>query len=208
MSHQFPKHRFLATLFVVGLTLFTVGQVFAWEYDRPYAVGLYGTSTGKTWSPYQGRLRGDVGYDNANERATQPLAQYVRWNWSAINWMRANNGSISITFHSSFDGNTGPSAGCDNYWYAQYWASTDLPGASATVFPRSCGFTKDSEIRIYGDKYRLYGDVDYFAQSWYKERYNSGEPKGQFNVDTYWGSSENYHQKYCVRDNGYTAVSC
>lgn len=218
MKQPFRKHVFGSVLLAVSLSFFVIGQALAWQYDQPYVDGLWGLSNGQAWSPYKGgaygfiepRLRGDGGFDSQGKRATQPLAQYVKWNQQAINWMRANSGSVSVTFHSSWNGNTGPTGtgSCSNWWQAVSWASTSMPGASAEVVRRNCGYTFFNEIRIYGDKNQLVADKDYFAQSWYQDTDTANDPKGQFNVDTYWNGSGNYHQKYCIPDNSNTAGGC
>jgi hypothetical protein len=210
---------YLAALLTIVLTLFTAGQAFAWQYDRQYASGLWGSATGKSWSPVNWRDAAGVGYprlqanfliDNANQRATQPYAKNVRWTQQAVDWMRQNSGTISITFHSSLDGNTGPTGTgtCSNWWQAVAWGATNLPGGRSQVVKRNCSFTWANEVRILGDKMQIPAGADYWAQAWFQEVDPNNNPKGQFNVDTYWDGNENYHQKYCIATNGNAAVDC
>ena len=81
MLRGMHKLRFATILMLVGLSFFPVGQALAWQYDQAYVSGLYPATS---WAPYQGRLQGSGGIDSQGKRATQPLAQYVRWNQQAI----------------------------------------------------------------------------------------------------------------------------
>jgi hypothetical protein len=87
MLRQIRKLQFAIVLIFVGVTFFAVGHALAWQYDQPYTSGLYPATS---WAPFQGRLRGDGGIDSQGKRSTQPLAQFVRWNQTAINWIQAN----------------------------------------------------------------------------------------------------------------------
>lgn len=207
MLQQTRKFQFPLVLMVVGVSFFMVGQALAWQFDQPYTAGLWQTTD---WAPYQGRLQGNGGIDAQGKRATQPLAQYVRWNQQAIDYIRSSWNSTAITFHSSWNGNTGPTGdgSCSNWWQAVNWASTNLPGSWATVYQRNCSFTWANEIRIGGNASQYLANTDYFAQSWYQETNTSADPKGQFNVDTYNGGSGDFHQKYCIPDSSNIAGSC
>jgi hypothetical protein len=195
------------SLFLLGiaLSLFMVGHALAFQYNQPYG-SVWPT---KNWSPTAGRLQGSGGIDAQGKRATQPVGNNVTWNAQAIAWMQGNSGTVSITFHSSFDGNTGPSGGCGtNKWAAVSWAASNLPGASATVYKRGCSFTWPNEVRIAANKNNLVANTNYFGQAWYQDTDITNDPKGQFNVDTYWNGSENFHQKYCIPANSNTAGAC
>jgi hypothetical protein len=211
MLQRVRKLQFAVVLMLVGLSFFTAGHAFAWQFDQSYASGLWPATN---WAPTQGRLRGDGGIDSQGKRATQPLAQYVRWNQQAINWARDQQqwgpAPVSITFHSNWNGNTGPTGtgSCSNWWRAVNWASTNLPSPTATVYNRNCGYTFANEIRIWGNIFQYAANTDYFAQSWYQDTNTSSDPKGQFNVDTYFGGSANYHQKYCIPDASNVAQPC
>ncbi len=194
--------------FAVALVMFSLGYAMAWEVDQSYATGTQGQPGAQAWSPFNGRLAGDVGTDAAGFRATQPYAYNVVWNRAALDWAKTNSGVLSITFHSSFDGNTGPFGTCDNEWLVRSWLATNLPASQGTTYNRSCNYTYPSEIRIFGDKMNMVPNQTYWAQSYYRDQSSTLRRKGQFNVDTYWNGSENYHQKYCVDQNSFTAKVC
>jgi len=204
MTRQVLKRSYPATMLAVLLTFFLAGQALAYQFDQPYAAGLH---PAQSWAPYTGRLQAD-GRISGGRRITEPLAQSVKWNQTAINWMRSTGGSLSIAFHSSYNGYTGPNGGCDNGWAPMNWAATNMPGGSYTEYYRSCYYQWLSEVRVFGDRTRLAANTSYWAQSRFGDYAVTSDPRVQINVDTYWNSSENYHQKYCIGDNATTAGSC
>lgn len=185
---------FYAGLFSVSLAFFFIGQAYAWEHTTAYSSGLRGAG-GREWAPTSGSLSGDVWLD-ANDnfrRKTQPYASQ-KWDTTGMNWIKSNSGRLSITFHSSAQGNTGPS-GCGNYWETINWAGTNQPAGIFTIEKRNCVYTYANEVRISGDKAQMSAGTTYWAQASFTD---DQKHDGQFNVDTYWDGQENYHQKYCV----------
>jgi hypothetical protein len=188
------KYRYAAVPIFVALSFAFIGRAYAWETTLNYAAGLAGAG-GSAWAPGAGNLNGDVWLDpNDNfRRKTQPYGSQS-WNANEMNWIKANSGRLSITFHSSYHGNTGPNT-CDNGWTTINWAGTNQPGGVYTTHPRNCFYNYINEVRISGDKSRMSAGTWYWAQSSFTD---DQKHDGQFNVDTYWDSNENYHQKYCV----------
>lgn len=101
------KYRYAAVLIFVALSFAFIGRAYAWETTLNYAAGLAGAG-GSAWAPGAGNLNGDVWLDpNDNfRRKTQPYGSQS-WNANEMNWIKANSGRLSITFHSSYHGNTG-----------------------------------------------------------------------------------------------------
>jgi hypothetical protein len=203
MIRWFLNKRLTVLAVCMMVSLFSVGRAWAWEYDQGY-----GGLGAKSWSPSGGRLAADVGRDSVGARATQPYAYNIWWSAATVTWIKANAGTVSVTFHSSYAGYTGPSGGCDNKWASEEWLASNLPGVNGHTYWRSCFFGTKSEIRIWPDKNLLVGGRLYWAQSYYKDYSGAAETRGQFNVDTYWDGSENFHQKYCTLDHGFTAIVC
>jgi hypothetical protein len=114
--YYLSKHRFVTTLLVIAVLSAFVGQALAWELSANYQAGLYTPGTSKPWQPSAGNLNGDVFNDanNGLRRTTQPYASQT-WNDAAMQWIKANSGRLSITFHSSSRGDTGP-GDCSNRW--------------------------------------------------------------------------------------------
>jgi hypothetical protein len=195
MNHHLFQNRYTKWLCLVVVMFIVVGQALAWELSANYQAGLWTAGTSKPWQPSAGNLNGTVFNDpnNGLRRTTQPYASQ-QWNDAAMHWIKNTSGRLSITFHSSYHGNTGPT-GCGNYWEQKNWAATNQPAGQYTVHQRNCGFTWYNEIRIFGDKSRMAANTWYWAQAWY---HDDGKHDGQFNVDTYWDSQENYQMKYCV----------
>lgn len=115
MFHRLSKNRYAKVLFVIAVMFTLVGQALAWEISVNYEAGLWVVGTSKPWQPSAGNLNGDVFNDpnNGFRRTTQPYASQ-KWNDAAMQWIKNTSGRLSITFHSSYHGNTGPS-GCSNY---------------------------------------------------------------------------------------------
>jgi hypothetical protein len=206
MLRRIRKLRFAMLLMLVGASFFVAGQALAWQFDQPFSSGLY---PAKSWAPDSGRLQGSGGIDSQGKRATQPLANNVQWRQAAIDWMRANyQGNPAFVFHSSSAGNPG-SSDCSNWWKAVSWASTNLPGSSASVVSRSCGYTFANELRIFGNQYQMSAGTNYFGQSWYQDTNTSSDPKGVFSIDTSWYSygstSDNFNKNYCIPASSNTA---
>jgi hypothetical protein len=196
---------------LVAMSLFGAftGRVFAnhhpggnWETRQDYELDtLYGQANGKSWSPVDGVLSGEV-YYNANDlkccygfptetldgtRRAIAEASYVKWAQSAINWMNSNSGVPSIAFHV-FD-----YSGCPFNWHSDHWYATSLPGASGWLYWR-CG--DSTEGRVEADKTQLVAGTEYFAWWWFIDP--SGNSRAKFTVDTYWNGDENYHQHFCA----------
>lgn len=195
MVYYLCKNRFVTTLLITIVSAVFVGRALAWELSANYQAGLYVPGTLKPWQPNAGNLNGTVFNDanNGMRRTTQPYASQT-WNDAAMQWIKANSGRLSITFHSSSRGDTGP-GDCGNYWEQKGWAATNQPGGVFSTHPRNCFYTYVNEIRISGDKSRMSANTWYWAQAWY---HDDGKHDGQFNVDTYWDGQENYQMKYCV----------
>jgi hypothetical protein len=163
-----------------------------WQSRQNYqADTLWGQANGRAWSPTAGILSGEV-YWNANmdggNRITFAEASYHRWNQQAIDWMKANSGTPSITFHIfDWDGDN-----CTN-WTSVAWAGTNLPGATFSQPLRWCGY---NETRVNADKTKLVAGTGYVAQVKYRDK--APRNRAKVVVDTYWNGDGNYHQHYCV----------
>jgi hypothetical protein len=166
-------------------------QAFAWQSSQNYQGDtLFGQPNGKAWSPIRGVLSGKVYWEN-QQRRTMAQASGHAWSQAAIDWMRQNSGTPSITFHI-FDY---VADNCTN-WTAIGWAGSDLPGATYTQPLRWCGY---NETRVQADKTRLVANKDYIAQVIYYDK--SPRTRAKVVVDTYWNGDGNYHQHYCIPDN-------
>ncbi len=207
MIRQAIRKRFTIVFLVLTLSCFMAGRALAWQFNGSYG-GVWPT---KSWSPVQGTLHADIARDSSGKRLTQPYVYTISWNQQAIDWMRANSGDVAVTFHSSYDGNTGPTGGCSNTWSVYVWSSTNLPGSWFNWYQRNCGYYWPNEGRIYADKNRLIRNTGYYAQGWFYDNSGSSMTRGQFNVDTYWVNSSgnaNFHTKYCVTDFSMIAITC
>jgi hypothetical protein len=163
--YYLSKHRFVTTLLVIAVLSAFVGQALAWELSANYQAGLYTPGTSKPWQPSAGNLNGDVFNDanNGLRRTTQPYASQT-WNDAAMQWIKANSGRLSITFHSSSRGDTGP-GDCSNRWEQKSWAATNQPAGMFTTHARNCFYSYTNEIRIFGDKSRMSANTRYWAQA-------------------------------------------
>lgn len=185
-------------LVVLLLGAFT-GQAFAWQVTQLYQDDtLYGQANGRSWSPSNGQLSGNV-VREAGQRRAYAEANYVRWNQQAVDWMKAQWwGTPSITFHV-FDFTAD---NCTS-WSSVDWSWTNLPGASRNRPWRiPCG---NNEVRVQADRSQLTAGTNYVAQVLFFDTSTNKNARAKVVVDTYWDGDGNYHQHYCVPANTDTA---
>jgi hypothetical protein len=173
-------------------TVRLVGQALAFDVSQGYQRDtLFGQPNGKAWSPTRGILSGSVYWENGQRRTLADASGHA-WNDQAIQWMRNTSGTPSITFHI-FDV---VADNCTN-WTSVSWAFSDMPGSTYLQPLRWCGY---NEIRVQADKTRLVVNKDYRAQAIFYDK--SPRTRAKVNVDTYWNGDGNYHQQYCIHNNG------
>jgi len=178
---------FLAFVVLMGMA----GIVFAWQYSQPYVWStLYNMPNGQPWSPYQGTLSGDVA-PSGSLRQTNPIGSNVAWYPVALDYIRTHGQNVAITFHS-FDINNG----CSSFKIGSS-AGTNLPAPQYLYYNRQCAF-QPTEGRIYStNAWLISPNTPYWGQALYTEMFGTSTTQ-KITVDTYYGSSPNWHQTYCI----------